>query len=45
MGWLGLAQAVYGESALEEDLVPEESPLPEEPTVTVAVDLAALPED
>ena len=42
---LGLAQAVYGESALEEDLVPEESPLPEEPTATVAVGLAALPED
>ena len=42
---LGLAQAVYGESSLDEDLAPEESPLPEEPTATVAVDLAALPED
>ena len=39
---LGLAQAVYGESALEEDLRHAEAPTPEEPTATVAVDPAAL---
>jgi serine/threonine-protein kinase len=44
---LGLAQAVYGESALEEGnlrLDPDD-PTPQEPTRTVAVDRAALLED
>ena len=41
---LGLAQAVYGESTLSEDVVRERSPLPE-PTRTVAVSAAALLED
>jgi serine/threonine-protein kinase len=50
---LGLAQAVYGESALEEqplgpdigaDIGPDD-PTPQEPTRTVAVDVAALLDD
>ena len=36
---LGLAQAVYGESTLEEDPAAQGSPAPEEPSVTVAVTL------
>ena len=39
---LGLAQSVYGDSALEVDLTHAEAPTPEEPTATVAVDPAAL---
>jgi serine/threonine-protein kinase len=41
---LGLAQAVYGESALEEPIGPDD-PTPAEPTATVAVDAALLLED
>jgi serine/threonine protein kinase len=39
---LGLAQAVYGESALDENPVAGATPMPEESTATVAVDRAAL---
>ena len=39
---LGLAQAVYGESTLEDELVPNDDPTPQEPTATVAVDQAQL---
>ena len=39
---LGLAQAVYGESALVEDPALEANPVQDEPTATVALDEAAL---
>jgi eukaryotic-like serine/threonine-protein kinase len=42
---LGLAHAVYGESALEQDPTPEANPMPLEPVTTLAVDPAALLED
>src|SRR3954471_16534717 len=42
---LGLAQAVYGESALEQDPTPEANPMPEEPATTLAVHPAALLDD
>jgi len=42
---LGLAQAVYGESALEQDPTPEAKPMPEEPATTLAVHPAALLDD
>jgi len=43
---IGLAQAVYGESTLEEDLAAQGSPAPEDPSVTVAVTLdRALPSE
>jgi serine/threonine-protein kinase len=46
---IGLAQAVYGESSLDEgpvnQLVGADDPTPQEPTRTVAVDRAALFED
>ena len=42
---LGLAQAVYGESALDVDLAGEGTSLPGEPTATLAVAPAALLED
>ena len=42
---LGLAQAVYGESALDGDTPPRRNPTPVEPTATVAVDPAVLLDD
>jgi serine/threonine-protein kinase len=42
---LGLAQAVYGESALEDEPVADPDPTPAEPTGTMAVDAALLFED
>jgi serine/threonine-protein kinase len=39
---LGLAQAVYGESALDEDMASADDPTPQQPTATVAVDRATL---
>ncbi len=42
---LGLAQAVYGESALEEAALTPGDGIPQEPSATVAVDAAALLED
>ena len=42
---LGLAQAVYGESALERDPTPEANPKREESATTLAVDPAALLDD
>jgi serine/threonine protein kinase len=42
---LGLAQAVYGESTLEDDDVLADDPRPQEAAATVAVDAAALLED
>jgi len=42
---LGLAQAVYGESSLEEDSALRSSPIPPEPTAPVAVDQAAVRDD
>ena len=41
---LGLAQAVYGESALDDAPI-DDDPTPPEPTATMAVDQAALLED
>jgi serine/threonine-protein kinase len=42
---LGLAQAVYGESTLNEDPAPDAGPVPSVLTATVAVDRAALLDD
>ena len=42
---LGLAQAVYGESALDGDTPPRRKPTPVEPTATVAVAPADLLDD
>ena len=42
---LGLAQAVYGESSLEDEQIADPDPTPAEPTGTMAVDAAALFED
>ncbi|HET7431172.1 MAG TPA: serine/threonine-protein kinase [Nocardioides sp.] len=43
---LGLAQAVYGESSLDESATQvDDVPTPQEPTATVAVDRAALLDD
>jgi hypothetical protein len=47
---LGLAQAVYGESSLDEEVVVEPDPIPvpqtsSEPTGTMAVDREVLFED
>lgn len=42
---LGLAQAVYGESTLDEDPVVDATRKPEEPTATIAVDRDSLPGD
>ena len=42
---LGLAQAVYGESPLTEDLFRDGEPVPGDPTRTVSVDRAVLLED
>jgi serine/threonine protein kinase len=42
---LGLAQAVYGESTLDEESVVDPDPTPVEPTGTMAVDRAALFEE
>jgi serine/threonine protein kinase len=42
---LGLAQAVYGESTLDDDVIADPDPTPAEPTGTTAVDVAALMED
>jgi serine/threonine-protein kinase len=39
---LGLAQAVYGESSLDEGSIGPDDPTPQEPTRTVAVDRSAL---
>jgi serine/threonine-protein kinase len=39
---LGLAQAVYGESTLDEDNLGADDPTPQEPARTMAVDRAAL---
>jgi serine/threonine-protein kinase len=39
---LGLAQAVYGESSLDDAAVVDPDPTPVEPTGTLAVDRAAL---
>jgi eukaryotic-like serine/threonine-protein kinase len=42
---LGLAQAVYGESTLDEDDIEDDAPTVPEPTATVAVDRSALFDD
>jgi serine/threonine-protein kinase len=42
---LGLAQAVYGESSLDDEAVLDPDPTPAEPTGTMAVDRAALFDD
>jgi serine/threonine-protein kinase len=42
---LGLAEAVYGESSLDEDEIADPDPTPLEPTGTMAVDRAALFDD
>ena len=42
---LGLAQAVYGESTLEQDPRPEAKPMSQESTTTLAVDPAVLLDD
>ncbi len=42
---LGLAQAVYGESSLDDEQIADPDPTPAEPTGTMAVDAAALFED
>jgi serine/threonine protein kinase len=42
---LGLAEAVYGESSLDEDEIADPDPTPVEPTGTMAVDRAALLDD
>ena len=42
---LGLAQAVYGESTLDEDLLHVDDPTPADPTRTVSVDASALMAD
>jgi eukaryotic-like serine/threonine-protein kinase len=42
---LGLAEAVYGESSLDEDEIADPDPTPVEPTGTMAVDRAALFDD
>ena len=42
---LGLAQAVYGESALEQDPTPKANPMSQESATTLAVDPAALLDD
>ena len=42
---LGLAQAVYGESTLDDDALVDPDPTPVEPTGTLAVDRAALLDD
>jgi serine/threonine-protein kinase len=42
---LGLAQAVYGESSLDDEAVVDPDPTPADPTGTMAVDRAALFED
>ena len=39
---LGLAQAVYGESALDDEAVTDPDPTPAQPTGTMAVDRDAL---
>ena len=42
---LGLAQAVYGESSLDDEAIVDPDPTPAEPTGTMAVDRAALFDD
>jgi eukaryotic-like serine/threonine-protein kinase len=42
---LGLAQAVYGESSLDEVAIVDPDPTPAEPTGTMAVGPAALFDD
>ena len=42
---MGLAQAVYGESSLDDQPVVDPDPTPADPTGTMAVDRAALLDD
>ena len=42
---LGLAEAVYGESSLDDEAIVDPDPTPAEPTGTMAVDRDALLDD